>query len=111
VPLCRACIHGKQHHHPTTTSPSLVPMYRGTPTTMKYHAGTLFVDHASHFLYFTPHFSTGTKEAIAAKHCFELLAPSHHHNINVIILIMVSSPLNFSDPVVHNKINELNSVV
>jgi hypothetical protein len=107
VPLCRACIHGKQHHRPTTTtiatgtidishltpgdcvsgdqlestSPGLVPTYRGTPTTMKYHAGTLLIDHASCFLYFMPHISTGAEEAIVAKHHFELLASNHHRHI------------------------------
>ncbi len=50
-------------------------------STSKYHAGTLFVDHASRFLYFTPHCSTGAEEAIAAKHRFELLASSYNRRI------------------------------
>jgi hypothetical protein len=71
-PLCKACVHGKQHRRsiPSTTtgpldasnlqpgdgvscdqlestSPGLVPTYKGSPTTSFYHAGTLFVDHVS----------------------------------------------------------------
>jgi hypothetical protein len=71
-PLCKACIHGKQHHCPISsattgpldsthlqpgdcvscdqlesTMPGLIPTYKGTPTTSLHHAGTLFVDHAS----------------------------------------------------------------
>jgi hypothetical protein len=72
------CVSGDQVE---STSPGLVPTYRGTPTTSKYHAGTLFADHTSHFLYFTPHLSTGAEKAIAAKHRFELLASSYNRCI------------------------------
>jgi hypothetical protein len=61
--------------------PGLIPTYRGTPTTDRYQAGTLFIDHASRFLHFTPHISTGGKEAITAKHNFELLASTYNHPI------------------------------
>jgi hypothetical protein len=61
--------------------PGLMLMYHGTPATERYQAGTLFADHASRFLHFTPYISTGGKEAIAAKHHFELLASTHHHSI------------------------------
>jgi hypothetical protein len=107
APLCKACLHGKQHRQAITvnsasgtldishlepgdcvsgdqvesTTPGLVPTYRGTPSTDKYHAGTLFVDHASRFLHFTPHLSTGSKEAIMAKHSFEQLAHQHNKSI------------------------------
>jgi hypothetical protein len=93
-PLCKACLHGKQHKSSFTpsnasgiidachlepgdyiwsdqvesTSPGLVSMYRGMPTANKYHAGTLFVNHSSRFLHLTPHISTGSQEAIQAKH-------------------------------------------
>jgi hypothetical protein len=107
IPLCKSCLHGKQHRSATTSTTAsgilyalhltpgdcvsgdqvesstlgLIPTYRGTPTTECYHAGTLFVDHASRFLHFTPHISTGSKEAITAKHHFELLASQHNHSI------------------------------
>ncbi len=107
APLCNACLHGKQHRRtlPSTstagildalhlepgdcvsgdqvesTAPGLLPTYRGTPSTDRYHAGTLFVDHASRYLHFTPHLSTGSKEALQAKHSFELLAFQHNHSI------------------------------
>jgi hypothetical protein len=69
------CISGDQVE---STVPGLIPTYHGTPTTDKFHAGTLFVDHASRFLHFTPHMSTGGQEAIRAKHHFKFL-PSHHN--------------------------------
>jgi hypothetical protein len=99
IPLCRACIHGKQHRRaiPSTSTtpldvshlapgdcgsgnqvesstPGLIPTYRGPPSKDRYHAGTLLVNHASHFLHFTPHLLTGCKEALTAKHSFELQA-------------------------------------
>jgi hypothetical protein len=105
--LCKACLHGKQHRTPVTpsTSPGMldalhltldncisgdqlesttsgfIPTYCGSSTTVKYHAGTLFVDHASWFLHFMPHISTSSQEAIGAKHHFELLAS--HHNCSI----------------------------
>jgi hypothetical protein len=102
VPLCHACIHGKQHRHsipPDSTPidvshldpgdcvscdqlesspPGLIPTDRGTPSTSKYHAGTLFVDYASHYLYFMPHVSTDVQEALQAKHTFELHASQYN---------------------------------
>ncbi len=107
LPLCKSCTHGKQHRQAVTpnstagpldalhlepgdcvsgdqvesSTPGLIPTYRGTPTTDRYHAGTLFVDHASRYLHFTPHFSTGSKEAIMAKHSFELTASHHNRSI------------------------------
>jgi hypothetical protein len=39
------------------------------------------VDHASRFLHFTPHISTGADEAIAAKLRFELLASGYDRRI------------------------------
>jgi len=102
ISLCRACVHGKQHHCSVprdplpldvshlepgdciscnqleSSAPGLIPIYRGTPSTSKYHAGSLFVDHASRYLYFTPHISTGVQEALQAKHTFEFVASQHH---------------------------------
>jgi hypothetical protein len=106
IPLCCACIHGKQHCHAISSTtatpldishlapgdcvsgdqvessvPGLISTYRRTPSKERYHAGTLFVDHASHFLHFTPHLSTGCKEALLAKHSFELQASHYNHTI------------------------------
>jgi hypothetical protein len=61
--------------------PGLVPTYRGTPTVDRYHAGTLLVDHASRFLHFTAHNSTGCKEVLQAKYSFEFLASQHNRTI------------------------------
>jgi len=101
-PLCRACIHRKQHRHPTSSdatlidvnhlepgdcvsadqlessAPGLIPTYHGTPSTSKYHAGTLFVNHASHYLHFTPHQFIGSKEALQAKCASELHASQNN---------------------------------
>jgi hypothetical protein len=78
IPLCKACIHAKQHKRPSlkatlqpldtqhlapgdcvsgdqieSTQPGLIPAFEGFPSTSFYHAGTLLVDHASHFLHFS----------------------------------------------------------
>jgi hypothetical protein len=71
APVCKACIHGKQHRHPIpnpsrhidshhlepgdcvsgdqveSTTPAIIPVYCGSPSIHQYHAGTLLVDHAS----------------------------------------------------------------
>jgi hypothetical protein len=39
------------------------------------------VDHASRYLFFSPHYSTGSKEAIEAKHRFELIASQFNRTI------------------------------
>jgi hypothetical protein len=72
------CVSGD---HLESTSPGLIPTYRGSFATKKYHAGTLFIEHASRFLYFTPHISIGCQEALGAKHHFELLASHHNRSI------------------------------
>jgi len=73
------CVSGDQLE---SSMPGLVPTFQGSPATSSYRAGTLFVDHASRYLYFTPHISTGTQEAVAAKHCFELHAMSFNRPIH-----------------------------
>jgi hypothetical protein len=64
-----------------STQPGLIPTFKGSPTTSFFHAGTLLVDHASRLLHFTPHISTGAKEAVSAKHRFELFASSFNRPI------------------------------
>jgi hypothetical protein len=107
IPLCKACLHGKQHRRAVTpntatgsidashlqpgdcisgdqlesSTPGLVATYQGSPSTASYRAGTLLVDHASRYLHFTPHYSTGATEAIQAKHNFELHAATYNRSI------------------------------
>jgi hypothetical protein len=103
IPLCHACIHGKQHRRPAhhtpldidhlepgdgvsgdqveSSLPGLIPVCKEKPASSRYHAGTLSVDHASRFIHFTPHISTGCKEALQAKHEFESIAQQHNRNI------------------------------
>jgi hypothetical protein len=105
-PLCKACIHRKQHKQPIisaqlqpldsthltpgdcisgdqleSTQPALIPTFKDSPTTSFYHARTLLVDHTSRLSHFTPHTSTGAKEASSAKHQFELFASSFNRPI------------------------------
>jgi hypothetical protein len=123
--LCKACIHGKQHRCPISsastgpldsnhlkpgdcvscdqlesTSPGLIPVYKGTPTNSSYHAGTLFIDHASCYLYFTPHISTGAIEAVQAKQDFKFHASSPSKDTTP---TTVSSTVNFLKTPVHRK--------
>jgi hypothetical protein len=105
--LCKACLHGKQHRQAVTSTtatgsidashlqpgdcisgdqlesstPGLVATYQGSPSTATYRAGTLLVDHASRYLHFTPHYSTGANEAVQAKLQFELHAKTYHRTI------------------------------
>jgi hypothetical protein len=105
-PLCRACLHGKQHRRvisPTTSTPidalhlnpgdcvscdqlesstpGHVPTFQGSPTTIKHHAGTLFIDHASRYLFFHSHISTGAQEAIHTKLHFQQHCMSYNRTI------------------------------
>jgi len=105
-PLCKACIHGKQHTRPIhqaslqpldsfhltpgdcvsadqieSTQPGIILIFKRSPSTSFYHAGTLFVDHASRFLFFTPHISTGAHEAIEAKNKLEFYAAEFNRTI------------------------------
>jgi hypothetical protein len=59
----------------------MVATFQGSPSTAVYQAGTLLVDHASRYLHFTPHHSTGADEAVHAKLRFELHAQTYHHSI------------------------------
>jgi hypothetical protein len=107
LPICPTCLQGKQHRTNTTpltspghidnnhlmpgmcvsgdqlesSTPGLIPTFQASPTSQSYRAGTLFIDHTSRYLFFTPHLSTDAQAAIAAKHCFELHAISFHRAI------------------------------
>ena len=54
-----------------SNTPGSVPTARGTPTTCKFQAATLFCDHASRLIHLTCHSSTGAVNAIPAKRAFE----------------------------------------
>jgi hypothetical protein len=56
----------------------MVATFQGSPSTAVYRASTLLVDHASRYLHFTPHHSTGADEAVHAKLHFELHAQTYH---------------------------------
>ena len=51
--------------------PGFVPTWKGKPTTKEYNATTVFVDHASKWIFLNLHESTGAEEAVNAKLCFE----------------------------------------
>jgi hypothetical protein len=102
-PLCRSCQFGKAHKRPSasastarpidsdnlqpgdrvsidqleSSTPGCVDNYKGKPTTAKYHAASVYVDHASHYTFIKCHYSTGSQEAIEGKQRFEQLAALH----------------------------------
>lgn len=103
LPLCKSCQFGKAHHRPVasqdkaqpidsndlqpgdcvsvdqleSSEPGYVNIYSGKPTTARYHAASLYTDHASRFMFLKCHYSTGGAEAIEGKVRFEQLAASH----------------------------------
>ena len=54
--------------------PGFVPIAKGQPTVRKYRGGSVFVDHASDFMYIHMHQHLTTDGTIDAKHAFERLA-------------------------------------
>jgi hypothetical protein len=99
-PLCTSCQYGKAHRRPVTTStkarpidqedlqpgdrvsvdqiesptPGMVDQHCGKPTTARYHAASLYTDHASRYMFLKCHYSTGGAEAVLGKQKFEQLA-------------------------------------
>jgi hypothetical protein len=99
-PICHSCQHGKAHKRPVASSekahpidsgdlqpgdcvsvdqiesptPGYVDTYQGKPTTARYHAASLYMDHASRFMYLKCHYSTGGAEAVDGKQQFEQFA-------------------------------------
>jgi len=59
------------------TTPGLVDVHKGKPSSAKYHAASIYVDHASQYTYIKCHYSTGATKAIEGKQCCEQLAASH----------------------------------
>lgn len=130
-PLFKVCLHGKQHRHPITTStatgimyvshlqpggcvsddqlerstPGLVPTFQGSPTTASYQADTLFVDYASRYLHFTPHYSTCAQEAVQAKQNYQLQATTFNCKIKSFMQIMAFSIPNFFETLAFFKVN------
>jgi hypothetical protein len=60
-----------------STTPSLVDVHKRKPIFAKYHAASIYVDHARRFTYIKCHYSTGAAKAIEGKQHFEQLAASH----------------------------------
>ena len=59
------------------TTPGLVDVHKGKPSSAKYHAASIYVDYASRYTYIKCHYSTGAAKAIEGKQCYEQLAASH----------------------------------
>ena len=107
-PVCVACQFGKAHKKPcrtkakasqilrntdtqpgdtvstysfTSTTPGLIPQIYGTRMAAKYHAGTVFVDHATEYTYFHNQIDQSAESAIEAKEDFE--RQMHEHGVTV----------------------------
>jgi len=102
-PICSSCQMGKAHRRPVThiskmrpidaedlqpgdrvsvdqiesSTPGMVDTYSGKPTSARYHAASLYTDHASPYMYIKCHYSTGGAEAVLGKQKFEQLAATH----------------------------------
>jgi hypothetical protein len=102
-PICKSCQYGKAHRRPVappgkaqpidsnnlhpgdcvsvdqieSSEPGYVDVHTGKPTNAKYHAASLYTDHASRFMFLKCHYSTGGKEAIDGKRRFEQLATTY----------------------------------
>jgi hypothetical protein len=102
-PVCSSCQYGKAHRRPSasvtkaqpidsgdlqpgdcvsvdqieSSAPGLVDNYSGKPTTARYHAASLYTDHASRFMFLKCHYSTGGNEAVEGKQRFEHFAGTH----------------------------------
>jgi hypothetical protein len=102
-PLCKSCQFGKAHRRPVappgkaqpidandlhpgdcvsvdqieSSEPGFVDIHIGKPTTARYHAASLYTDHASRFMFLKCHYSTGGAEAIDGKQRFEQLASTY----------------------------------
>jgi len=64
-----------------SNAPGRIPVLKGHPSKDFYHACTFFTDHTSNKIHITLHRSTGTDEALAAKHRFEKLADEYNVKI------------------------------
>jgi hypothetical protein len=101
-PIWHHCQFGKAHRRPATSAhkarpidaedlqpgdrvsvnqiespaPGMVDISLGKPTSAKYHAASLYTDHASQYMCLKCHYLTGGAEAVAGKQKFEQLAAS-----------------------------------
>jgi hypothetical protein len=102
-PLCCSCLFGKAHRraspssdavrhidsgdlHPgekvsvdqlESSTPGYVDTFKGKPTKAKCNASSVYIDHASRFIFVKCHFSTSGSEAVEGKTIFEQLAASN----------------------------------
>jgi hypothetical protein len=116
IPICSSCMYGKMTRRPwrtkghdnadetktkplrpgecvsvdqlESTTPGLIAQLKGIPTTQRYRAATVFVDHATRFSYVHLQKSTNAEETIQAKQSFETIAANcgikilHYHADN-----------------------------
>jgi len=106
-PICRSCQLGKAHRRPVasvtkahpmesddlqpgdcvsvdqieSSTPGYIDTYSGKPPSTRYHAASLYVDHASCFMYLKRHYSTGGAEAVEGKQQF--VQSAHSYGIKV----------------------------
>ena len=57
--------------------PGFVPIAKGQPTVLRYRGASVFVDHATDFMYVHMHQHLTMYETIDAKHAFDRLAEKH----------------------------------
>jgi hypothetical protein len=101
-PICCSCQYGKAHRRPSvsqeaaspidsedlqpgdkvsvdqieSTTPGYVDIYKEKPTTARFTAALVYVDHASRYTFVKCHYTTSGMEAIEGKQRFEQLASS-----------------------------------
>ncbi len=59
-----------------STTPGYVDIYKGKPTTAKFTAASVYVDHTSQYTFVKCHYTTSGSEAIEGKQRFEQLTSS-----------------------------------
>ncbi len=60
-----------------SSAPGIVDTYQGKLTTARFHAASLYTDHASRFMFIKCHYSTGGAEAVEGKQKLEQFAAGH----------------------------------
>ena len=107
IPICSACMFGKLSRRPWRTksqaiksiklctysgqcvsvdqlespTPGLIAQLKGIPTTKRYTAATIFVDHFSRLSFVHPQTSLSSEDTLQAKRAFERYCGSHNVKI------------------------------
>jgi hypothetical protein len=102
-PICKSCQYGKAHRRSVAAAdiaqpidvgnlnpgdrisidqikswtPGYINIFKGKPTSAKYHVASVYLDHASRYTFVKCHYSTGAHEAIEGKQLFERSALTH----------------------------------